>query len=82
MTQSQAPSSKKEESREINRLGSDAKSHNSSPISNSPSANNPNLGSNSGPLSAVAPKRKRPRQIPENSSYDARSSPVPAKLEA
>ncbi|XP_042065076.1 protein TIME FOR COFFEE-like isoform X2 [Salvia splendens] len=75
MTQSQAPSSsKKEESREIKR--------NSSPVSNSPSANNPNLGSNSGPLSAVAPKRKRPRQIPENSSHGARSSPVPAKLDA
>ncbi|KAL7144698.1 hypothetical protein ABFS83_07G029800 [Erythranthe nasuta] len=58
MTQSQGPSSssKKEDSREANRLNSEA--------------------NNSSPLSAVAPKRKRPRQIPENSVYrDA----VPAK---
>lgn len=52
-TQSQAPLSKKEDSREINRLNSDAKSRNSSPISNTSAANNPNLGSNSAPLSAV-----------------------------
>lgn len=30
----------------------------------------------------TAPKRKRPRQIPENSSYGARSSPIPAKPDA
>ncbi|KAL6497789.1 hypothetical protein OROHE_026939 [Orobanche hederae] len=64
MTQSQGPSSssKKEES---------------SPILNSPSNINPNLGPNSVPLSAVAPKRKRPRQIPE-----IRSGPVSAKPDA
>ncbi|KAG8370187.1 hypothetical protein BUALT_Bualt14G0091100 [Buddleja alternifolia] len=107
MTQSQGPSSKKEDSREVNRSSGDAKSRNSSPISNSTSNNNPILGSASTHLSAVgkccaycnfslslfkfmaktlkfrfdfaAPKRKRPRQIPENSSYGARSSPISGK---
>ncbi|KAL7081074.1 hypothetical protein ACP275_14G017000 [Erythranthe tilingii] len=75
MTQSQGPSSKKEDSREINRSSCDA------PISNSPSVNNQILEPNSSPLPSVAPKRKKPRQVPENSSYGARSSPISAKLE-
>ncbi|KZV53172.1 protein TIME FOR COFFEE [Dorcoceras hygrometricum] len=80
-TQSQSPSLKKDDSREVNRSSSDTKSHVSSPISNSTSANNLNLASNSSPLSVVAPKRKRPRQVLENSSYHARGSPVSAKAE-
>ncbi|KAK6130342.1 hypothetical protein DH2020_035899 [Rehmannia glutinosa] len=83
MTQSQGPSSssKKEDSREVNRLNSDAKPLNSSPISNPTATNILVSVPNSSPLSAVAPKRKRPRQVPENSSYGARSSPLPAKPE-
>ncbi|KAL2530001.1 ATP synthase subunit d [Forsythia ovata] len=44
-------------------------------MSNSTSANNPILPPTSSPLSVVAPKRKRPRQVSENPSYGARSSP-------
>ncbi|KAL3648949.1 hypothetical protein CASFOL_005352 [Castilleja foliolosa] len=76
MTQSQAPpSSKKDEIKEDHRFNIDPKSLNSSPISNS------NLGPNSSPLSAVAPKRKRPRHVPESSSLGARSSPISSKPE-
>ncbi|EPS66746.1 hypothetical protein M569_08030, partial [Genlisea aurea] len=65
MTQSQGPSTKKADSKETNRSnGGDAKSRNSSPISNSASLSNPSLGLNSSSsLSVVAPKRKRPRQV-------------------
>lgn len=102
MTQSQAPSSKKEDSREVDRSNGDVKPHISSPISNSNSASKQILGPNSSPLQPVgrccfldvtfyifisisisifgwngvvnrlffaAPKRKRPRQLPENSNY-------------
>ncbi|GER44700.1 hypothetical protein STAS_21608 [Striga asiatica] len=82
MTQSQGPSSSiKEEPREVNQLSIDAKSRNSSPISNSTSINNNNNmnnlhpGPNSGSLSAVAQKRKRPRQVPERSNLGARTKP-------
>ncbi|CAA0812287.1 Protein TIME FOR COFFEE [Striga hermonthica] len=84
MTQSQGPSSSnKEEPREVNHLSIDAKSRNSSPISNSTSNNNTNNnsmnnlhpGPNSGPLSAVAQTRKRPRQVPERSTLGARTKP-------
>ncbi|KAL2554500.1 Uncharacterized protein Fot_08119 [Forsythia ovata] len=44
-------------------------------MSNSTSANNPILPTTSSPLSVVAPKRKRPRQVSENPSSIARSSP-------
>ncbi|KAL2463932.1 Protein TIME FOR COFFEE [Forsythia ovata] len=73
--QSQGPSSKKEDSREVNRSSIDGKSQVSSPMSNSTSANNPILPTTSSPLSVVAPKRKRPRQVSENPSSIARSSP-------
>ncbi|KAK4478082.1 hypothetical protein RD792_017347 [Penstemon davidsonii] len=82
MTQSQVPSSKKEDSREVNRSSSDGKSRVSSPISNSNSTNDPVSGPSSTPLTAVAPKRKRPRQVLDNSSYGGvRSSSVSAKPE-
>ncbi|KAL6548398.1 hypothetical protein OROGR_008819 [Orobanche gracilis] len=61
MTQSQGPSSSKKEE--------------SSTISNSHPNNNPILGPNSAPLSAVAPKRKRPRQIPEIHSGQVSAKP-------
>ncbi|CAI9118515.1 OLC1v1020097C2 [Oldenlandia corymbosa var. corymbosa] len=88
MTQSQAPPKKEilsTDSKEVNRSSSDGKSRVSSPISNSPSANiqsspavlPPNPVSSSGPLSAVAPKRKRPRQVSENTgNFSVRSSPI------
>ncbi|EPS62170.1 hypothetical protein M569_12620, partial [Genlisea aurea] len=66
MTQSQGPSSKKEDSREVSRSNGDAKSRNLFPISDSATPSNPSLGPNSGSLSVVAPKRKRPRQVPES----------------
>lgn len=68
MTQSQGPTSKNEESREADRSNGDGKSHVSSPISNSNSPINQISGPNSSPLQAVAPKRKRPWQVPKNSS--------------
>ncbi|KAL2487798.1 protein TIME FOR COFFEE [Forsythia ovata] len=73
--QSQGSSSKKEDSREVNRSSIDGKSQVSSPMSNSTSANNSILPTTSSPLSVVAPKRKRPRQVSENPSSIARSSP-------
>lgn len=53
MTQSQTPSSKKDDSREANRSSNDAKSRVCSPISNSTSANNHIPGPNSSPLQTV-----------------------------
>ncbi|CAA3007794.1 Hypothetical predicted protein [Olea europaea subsp. europaea] len=74
-TQPQGPSSKKEDSGEVNRSSIDGKLHVSSPISNSTMANNPILPPTSSPLSVVAPKRKKPRQVLENPNYGVRSSP-------
>ncbi|XAR57209.1 hypothetical protein NMG60_11025267 [Bertholletia excelsa] len=81
MTQSQSTSKKeamaddsaKFDSREVNKSSSDAKSRVSSPISNSTSTApqsstvlQQNSSSSATLLSAVAPKRKRPRQISDN----------------
>ncbi|CAA2967309.1 Hypothetical predicted protein [Olea europaea subsp. europaea] len=74
-THSQGPTSKKEDSRDVNRSSIDGKSQVSSPISNSTSVNNSVLPPTSSPLSVVAPKRKRPRQVFENPNYGVRSSP-------
>lgn len=67
MTQSQGPSKKESgpnDSREVNN-----RSRVSSPASNS--------NSSATPLSAVAPKRKRPRQVLENpGGFGVRSSPI------
>uniref|UniRef100_A0A5B7AP23 Protein TIME FOR COFFEE n=1 Tax=Davidia involucrata TaxID=16924 RepID=A0A5B7AP23_DAVIN len=89
MTQSQGPSKKeimandsaKLDSRETNKSSSDAKSRVSSPISNSPSTAPmifpQNSSSSVAPLSAVAPKRKRPRQVSDNlGNYSIRNSPI------
>ncbi|CAK9161627.1 unnamed protein product [Ilex paraguariensis] len=76
--------SAKFDSRELNKSTSDSKSRVSSPISNSPSTNPQssailpqNSSSSATPISAVAPKRKRPRQVSENmGSFGVRSSPI------
>uniref|UniRef100_A0A5B7ASJ5 Protein TIME FOR COFFEE n=1 Tax=Davidia involucrata TaxID=16924 RepID=A0A5B7ASJ5_DAVIN len=93
MTQSQVPSKKeimandsaKFDSRDTNnKSSSDAKSRVSSPISNSQSTGPhqsvmvaQNSSSSTAPLLAVAPKRKRPRQVSDNlGSFTVRSSPI------
>ncbi|GLT78490.1 hypothetical protein SLA2020_500230 [Shorea laevis] len=90
------------DSREVNKPSSDAKSRVSSPISNSASAVPqsssilpPNSNSSAAPMSAIAPKRKRPRPVKyedENpSNFPVRNSSIsstakvevdqPAKIE-
>ncbi|XP_031112798.1 protein TIME FOR COFFEE isoform X3 [Ipomoea triloba] len=90
MTQSQAPLKKEiasNDTREVNnRSCADTKSRVSSPVSGSPSPailpSVPN-SSSAAPFSAVAPKRKRPRQVSENQgSASVRSSPSSASAKA
>ncbi|KAL6971466.1 hypothetical protein U1Q18_031143 [Sarracenia purpurea var. burkii] len=92
MTQTQGPSKKeimandlaKFDSRELNKSNSDVKSRISSPISNSASTT-PQSSSivpqnscpSTTPISAVAPKRKRPRQVADNmGGLSVRNSPI------
>ncbi|KAJ9700315.1 hypothetical protein PVL29_005893 [Vitis rotundifolia] len=110
MRQSQGPSkqeimandSLKFDSREVNKSTNEAKSRVSSPISNSPSSAQQsssmlpqNSNSSAPPLSAVAPKRKRPRPRHEDENpaiFGVRNSPIsstakveidqPAKIES
>ncbi|KAL5701864.1 hypothetical protein ACHQM5_027155 [Ranunculus cassubicifolius] len=100
MRQSQGPtrqelgtnSSQKLDSRDTNGSGNDAKSRVSSPISASPSSAAPqmsklpqNSSSSTNPMSAVAPKRKRPRPVKfeeENSAiFNSKNGPSTSKVE-
>ncbi|GFZ08841.1 time for coffee [Actinidia rufa] len=89
MTQAQGPSKKEIVGNDlakfdVNKSGSDAKSRVSSPISSSLSVAPllsavlpQNSSSSAAHLSAVAPKRKRPRQVPDNlGSLSVRQSPI------
>ncbi|MED6217159.1 hypothetical protein PIB30_015057 [Stylosanthes scabra] len=86
--QSQGPSRNEimalEASREANKSSSDGKSRISSPISNSQSALPQNSSSSATPVSAVAPKRKKPRPVkPEDenpSIFGPRSSPISSAM--
>lgn len=88
MTQSHSSSKKESDSVNLDiRETNNNKSRVSSPISNSTSQLPQNSGSSAAaPLSAVAPKRKRPRQVTDNlgSSFSVRHSPVSSmtKVEA
>ncbi|XP_057734920.1 protein TIME FOR COFFEE isoform X1 [Arachis stenosperma] len=82
--QSQGPSRHEilahEPSREANKSSGDGKSRISSPISNSQSSLPQNSSSSAVTVSAVAPKRKKPRPVkPEDENptiFGARSSPI------
>ncbi|XP_047333112.1 protein TIME FOR COFFEE-like isoform X2 [Impatiens glandulifera] len=83
MTQSQVPPSDLGKF-ELNKTSGDAKSRVSSPISNSPSSTHPSASvlphnsSSLAPITAVAPKRKRPRQVSDDLG---RRSPINSKVE-